>query len=346
VVDDLTPIAVRALAQERQNVPPRIRRAGNWARYSFVGVASAAMLTAVDGEGTGSAEPADFHRGPAVAMLRDTVASLATSAQPGLPPFTSGYRVPTTWSGTGSDTDNSPTTQPPELNAVGEPRCRGYTDGTVTLIANAINFDNSAERVDEAWQDAVTRLDRMTADLAAAPATNPMTVDNAAEPLVRERTTQAEYMAGVEVAKEHIRAGDAFQIVLSQRFEVDCPASALDVYRVLRATNPSPYMYLLRLPGTDDDPTGWDIVGSSPEALVTVADGRAPHPIAGTRPRSADWTDAHWPTTSLPGRRAGRTPHVGPRTQRSGRVSSESVEVVIPAVERYSFVMHQVDRGG
>ncbi|MBB0247461.1 hypothetical protein FNQ90_25890, partial [Streptomyces alkaliphilus] len=106
------------------------------------------------------------------------------------------------------------------------------------------------------------------------------------------------YREVVEVVKEHIRAGDAFQVVPSQRFEAPCSASALDVYRVLRATNPSPYMYLLRIPG--DDPGafttdhgaggttaapagGFDIVGSSPEALVKVEDGRAMlHPIAGT----------------------------------------------------------------
>ncbi len=356
VVDDLTPIAVyRALAQERPGTfLLESAEQGNWARYSFVGVASAAMLTAVDGEGhwvgrVPAGLPTD---GPAVAMLRDTVASLATSAQPGLPPFTSGlvgylsYDVVRRW-------ERLPDNNPDELSLpelgmllVSDLAVVDHTDGTVTLIANAINFDNSAERVDEAWQDAVTRLDRMTADLAAAPATTPMTVDYAAEPLVRERTTQAEYMAGVEVAKEHIRAGDAFQIVLSQRFEVDCPASALDVYRVLRATNPSPYMYLLRLPGTDDDPTGWDIVGSSPEALVTVADGRATmHPIAGTRPRSADpETDARL-ADDLAADEKERAEHlmlVDLGRNDLGRVSAPgSVEVVeFMAVERYSHVMH------
>ena len=62
------------------------------------------------------------------------------------------------------------------------------------------------------------------------------------------RTAQADYLAGVEACKEHIRAGEAFQVVLSQRFTTPCPADALDVYRVLRVTNPSPYMYLFRFP--------------------------------------------------------------------------------------------------
>ncbi len=83
--------------------------------------------------------------------------------------------------------------------------------------------------------------------------------------------------------------------MLSQRFSAPCAASALDVYRVLRVTNPSPYMYLLRVPGRPtattaslSDEVAFDVVGSSPEALVKVDGGRALlHPIAGSRPRGA-----------------------------------------------------------
>src|SRR5204862_7870526 len=104
----------------------------------------------------------------------------------------------------------------------------------------------------------------------------------AAEPLpVRRQRSPAEFQSAVAAAVEEIKAGEAFQIVVSQRFEVDTTADALDIYRVLRLTNPSPYMYLLRL-------DGFDIVGSSPEALVTVKDGIAiTHPIAGSKPRGA-----------------------------------------------------------
>ena len=89
----------------------------------------------------------------------------------------------------------------------------------------------------------------------------------------------------MERIREHIRAGDAFQVVLSQRFEVPTTVDALDLYRVLRASNPSPYMYLLRFAGRE---TPFDVVGSSPEALVTVTGTAAVvHPPAGTRPRGA-----------------------------------------------------------
>ena len=90
------------------------------------------------------------------------------------------------------------------------------------------------------------------------------------------------YLSNVEQAKEYIRAGDIFQVVLSQRFHIETEVSPLHVYRVLRTLNPSPYMYYLKM---DDD----IIVGTSPEALVKV-DGRRleTRPIAGTRPRGGD----------------------------------------------------------
>ncbi|MGH3103187.1 MAG: chorismate-binding protein, partial [Gaiellaceae bacterium] len=84
------------------------------------------------------------------------------------------------------------------------------------------------------------------------------------------------YERGVRAAKEHIRRGDAFQIVLSQRAERRTSASALDLYRALRRVNPSPYLFLLELDGLA-------LVGSSPETLVKAEDGRATlNPIAGT----------------------------------------------------------------
>jgi anthranilate synthase component 1 len=94
-----------------------------------------------------------------------------------------------------------------------------------------------------------------------------------------------EYKAKIVQAKEEILAGEAFQIVLSQRFAMECSADALDVYRMLRLHNPSPYMYLLNFA----DSTGeFSVVGSSPEALVRVSAGKAVlHPIAGSRPRGA-----------------------------------------------------------
>ena len=163
-----------------------------------------------------------------------------------------------------------------------------HADGSLMLIANAINYDDTDERVEEAHADAVRRLDAMAAQLAA-PA--PSTVAVVDEDLVTQvlagveaDVTPERYQEIVDEAKEDIRAGEVFQVVLSQRFSLDCDADPLDVYRALRAANPSPYMYYFRLPRPDG--STYDVVGGSPEALVTVTGREAmTHPIAGTRPR-------------------------------------------------------------
>jgi anthranilate synthase component 1 len=157
-----------------------------------------------------------------------------------------------------------------------------HTDGSVLLIANALR--GSADP-DPAWDDAVARLDAMTADLTKAAPPGVAVFESADAPPVASNMPAGRYEDGVERIREHIRAGNAFQVVLSQRFELSTDVDALDVYRVLRATNPSPYMYLLRFAGRE---TPFDVVGSSPEALVTVTGTSAVvHPPAGTRPRGA-----------------------------------------------------------
>jgi anthranilate synthase component 1 len=148
-------------------------------------------------------------------------------------------------------------------------------------------------------------------------------------------------MSWVETAKEYIRAGDCFQIVVSQRFETDTAADPLDVYRALRTSNPSPYMYLLRF----DD---LDVVGSSPEALVKVEGRRAlMHPIAGTRPRGATPEEVAEFAAELlsdPKERAEHVMLVDLGRNDLGRVAAAgTVEVVdLMAVERFSHVMHLV----
>jgi anthranilate synthase component 1 len=154
----------------------------------------------------------------------------------------------------------------------------------------------------------------------------------------------ADYRAKVDIAKEHIRAGDAFQIVLSQRFDVPTDADPLEIYRVLRATNPSPYMYLLRLPTPDGEPIA--VVGSSPEALVTVRDGLVTmHPIAGTRPRGHTDEDDVLLAKDLLADEKERSEHVmlvDLGRNDLGRVCAPgTVEVVdFMTVRRYSHVMH------
>jgi anthranilate synthase component 1 len=122
----------------------------------------------------------------------------------------------------------------------------------------------------------------MTAALAQPLGSSVATFTHA-EPRLRAQRSVAEYGAMVERLVCDIEAGEAFQVVPSQRFEMDTDADAIDVYRMLRVSNPSPYMYLMHVPD-GAGATAFSIVGSSPEALVTVTDGWATtHPIAGTR---------------------------------------------------------------
>jgi anthranilate synthase component 1 len=155
------------------------------------------------------------------------------------------------------------------------------------------------------------------------------------------RTPEGEYQPVVELALEAIRAGEVFQIQVGQRFSVVTPADPLDVYRVLRTLNPSPYLYFLR---TDEV----DIVGSSPEALVTVHGRTAVlHPIAGTRKRGDTAERDVALATELvqdPKEQAEHVMLVDLARNDLGRVAAPgSVRVVeFGAVERYSHVWHIV----
>lgn len=332
-----------------------------WSRYSFVGVRSRALLTSRNGEAhwLGTAPAGVPTSGNALLALRDTLALLHTEAQDDLPPFTGGlvgmigYDAVRHWEHIGVNAFDD--LQLPELAMLfaTDVAVLDHSDGTVLLIANAINWDASDARMDEAWADAIRRLDAMEADLSTALLSSIAVWDGDVRPDAESATPREKYLADVEACKEHIRAGDAFQIVLSQRFEVPTQASALDVYRVLRVSNPSPYMYIFRMPEMADGPElsqriAFDIVGSSPEALVRLQDGRALlHPIAGTRPRGATAEDDALLAKELlndPKERAEHLMLVDLGRNDLGRVcTAGTVEVVdFMTIERYSHVMHIV----
>jgi anthranilate synthase component 1 len=294
LADDFTAVGLyHHLCGERPNTfLLESAEGGVWSRWSFVGVNAVATLSETDGHASWSFSGRPISGLPAdadpVQALARTLDLLHTPAEEGLPPLVSGMvgylgydvvrrleRLPD---------DNPDDLGLPELAMmlVSDIAVLDHHTGEVWLIANAINFDDTADHIEDAWHDACARVEAMATALLrpAEPlvAVRDPSVPNA--PIRRQRTSQ-EYEAAVAAAIEEIRAGEAFQIVPSQRFEAECPADPLDVYRVLRRSNPSPYLYLLRL-------GGFAIVGSSPEALVQVSDGRATtHPIAGTRPRGA-----------------------------------------------------------
>ncbi|NEC15347.1 anthranilate synthase component I [Streptomyces sp. SID8014] len=354
LVDGDTPVGLyRKLAAERPGtfLLESAENGRSWSRYSFVGVRSAATLTTRDGQahwlGTPpTGVPTD---GDPLAALRATVETLHTPGEldGDMPPFTGGmvgylgYDVVRRLEKVGDGGRDD--LRLPELTMLltSDLAVLDHWDGSVLLIANAINHNDLDTGVDEAYADAVARLDAMEADLTRQVTAPPLALPESELPVFTGEWGGAAYRAAVEDIKERIRAGDAFQVVPSQRFETPCTASALDVYRVLRATNPSPYMYLFRL-------DGFDIVGSSPEALVKVEDGRAMvHPIAGTRPRGATPQADQALAEELladPKERAEHLMLVDLGRNDLGRVCTPgSVEVVdFMSVEKYSHVMHIV----
>jgi anthranilate synthase component 1 len=160
-------------------------------------------------------------------------------------------------------------------------------------------------------------------------------------PEIRTNVTREVFEAGVRTIKERIAAGDIYQAVLSQRFEMDVAAPPLTVYRALRHVNPSPYMYFIRM-------GGFAIVGSSPEMLVRVEGQHVEtHPIAGTRPRGRNEEEDLRLADELKRNEKERAEHVmlvDLGRNDLGRVC-EYGSVRVPqymGLERYSHVMHLV----
>lgn len=321
-----------------------------WSRYSFIGVNCQATLTEKNGqaiwEGT---PPAGVPTGmPVLEALRITSAHLRSPKIEGLPPLTGGLvgymgydcvraleKLPTL-----SVVDAS--TPDLAFMLTSDLAVLDHSEGSITLIANAINWDGSDDHIDDAWESAQNRLDRMQEDLLLPIPGFLAQIDRAEKPEYKRHTTAETHRANVERAKAEIIAGEAFQIVLSQKFSMECQADSLDVYRMLRLHNPSPYMYLLRLKD------GIDVVGSSPEALVKVTDGEVMiHPIAGTRPRSSSPEEDFRLSEELladPKERAEHLMLVDLGRNDLGRVCAPgSVEVIeFMHIERFSHVMHIV----
>ncbi|XAS75452.1 anthranilate synthase component I [Dermatophilaceae bacterium Sec6.4] len=294
LADAETPLGVyRKLARDEPGtfLLESAEHGGVWSRYSIVGVASRATLTERDGQAhwIGSPPVGVPTAGDPARALTETLAELATPRIPGLPPLTGGMVGVVTYDAvrrfealpdTGRDQLGLPEIS---MMLATDLAVLDHSDGSILLIANAVNYDSRPEGVERSYFDAVARVERMQADLTR-PARSAVSAPEVLEREPVSTHTRGQYHDMVEQAKEAIRAGEAFQIVVSQRFSVPCTADALDVYRALRASNPSPYMYLLRVPLADG--STYDIVGSSPEALVKVEGQRVTtHPIAGSRPR-------------------------------------------------------------
>ncbi len=323
---------------------------GTWSRYSFIGVSSRSILTERDGLATWdgfypAGAPKDIDP---LAALKIAATHLHSPKIPGLPPLTGGlvgymgYDVVRRMEKVGEGGVKDLAIPEIAFLLTSDLAVLDHHTGTLTLIANAINWDGSDERIDEAYEDCIVRLDDMQAQLAQATPSTVAPLVERVEPTFTRSTSEQEFLGAIDELKEEIRAGEAFQIVLSQRFAMPYAGDTFDIYRTLRLHNPSPYMYYFRFAD------GLDVVGSSPEALVKVT-GREVmiHPIAGTRPRSADPEKDQALAAELladPKERAEHLMLVDMGRNDLGRVcAAGSVEVVeFMHIERYSHVMHIV----
>jgi anthranilate synthase component I len=189
----------------------------------------------------------------------------------------------------------------------------------------------------------VAEIDALIARLAAGagPAPLPLGEAPAADPPFRSTSTRADFEEQVRRIQEYIRAGDVFQVVVSQRLSVPLHADPFDLYRVLRGLNPSPYLFYLDL-------DGFQLVGSSPEVLVRVEEGRAVvRPIAGTRRRGATPAEDQALAEDLladPKERAEHLMLLDLGRNDVGRVARFGT-VTVPErmlIEKYSHVLHMV----
>jgi len=316
-----------------------------WGRYSFIGVDPFLVMVCRDGEVTwegelpAGARPAEG--GTPLEILRRVLESYQMPELAGLPPLHAGAvgylgydvvryleRLPQT------TTDDAGV---PEMMLM-FPRSLLVFDHLrqrVTVVSNVVAGD--------CYDDAVARSDELVACLGNPLPYRPLEIAPIEVTLPPSTMSREAFEEAVEAAREHIFAGDVFQVVLSQRFTAPFTADPFDVYRVLRLVNPSPYMFFLRHPDIT-------VIGSSPEPLIKVQHGHVTQrPIAGTRPRGATEEEDLALEAELLADEKERAEHVMlvdlarndvGRVCRYGSVTVDELMVV----ERYSHVMHMVSQ--
>ncbi|MEZ4648750.1 MAG: anthranilate synthase component I [Candidatus Eisenbacteria bacterium] len=209
------------------------------------------------------------------------------------------------------------------------------------VVAADPDASGDAAAYDAAYDAAVARIAEVEAQLSRPSARKAPSDVPAEAPAFESTMSKAEYMAAVERAKEYVRAGDVFQVVLAHRLEAELRAEPFEVYRALRVTNPSPYMFFL-------DFGDLQLIGASPEVLVRREGDRVEvRPIAGTRPRGRTEAEDKLLEADLLDSSKERAEHVmlvDLGRNDVGRIADFNTVVVddFMVVERYSHVMHIV----
>jgi anthranilate synthase component 1 len=357
VADTLTPVACFAnvVGEGDGFLFESVEGGERWGRYSFVGRRPLATLTARGRhvEARGQLGLDDFEDG-ILAAVESLVERFESPVLPGLPPLHGGLvgylgydvvreveRLP--------DPPADDTGQPDAaLVVIGQFCAFDHWRQRIVLVDNVVVPDApdgvvDSEAVAKAYDAACQRLRALAADCTArAPqvgelmAVPPPGLEKAEA--ARTMTTE-QYMACIGAAKEYIRAGDIFQVVLSQRYDFALEAEPFDVYRALRLLNPSPYLYFLRFPEVT-------VVGASPEPMVRLRDGVViSRPIAGSRPLGESEQHDRLLESELiedPKELAEHIMLVDLARNDVGRVVRFGTEKVdeLMTVERYSHIMH------
>ncbi|MSZ19204.1 MAG: anthranilate synthase component I [Actinobacteria bacterium] len=269
---------------------------GVWSRYSFIGVSNLGFLISTD-SGLSWKNSSDKHPSPlgetelsglsgfdALELLQRKWKAAPVED---LPPLVSGMVGLMGWDSI-HQIENLPEAKKKEfpipdlaMAVIRDMVVVDHLDSSLKLVSNM--YIQEISDIAAEYEAALARIQSMKKGLLGTVETFLAQVDLNADPKFSRRTSDQEFEQSVLEAQKHVVAGDVFQVVISQRFDMATSASPLDVYRMLRAINPSPYMYLLNF---FDEHGDFAVVGSSPEALVRINAGEAVlHPIAGSRPR-------------------------------------------------------------
>jgi anthranilate synthase component I len=358
VADTITPVgAFRSVVGDGEGfLLESVEHGERWSRFSFLGRAPVATLLArgnrvqVEGD-LPVVVPLD---GGILAAIEAMLSQLHSPTLAELPPLHGGlvgylgYDVVREVERLGAPPDDDLGVPDAVISVIGELAAFDHWRQRVALVDNVVvpqtpDGQPDLEAALGRYEGAGARLGRLRADLERPVEERllppPSRSDSLPESAVRRVMSSESYQLAVEVAKEYIRAGDAFQIVLAQRFDLELDCDPFDVYRVLRQVNPSPYMFFLRQGGVT-------IVGASPEPLVQLRDGRVvSRPIAGTRRRGESEEEDRRLEAELvehPKEVAEHVMLVDLARNDVGRVVRFGTEHVdeLMTVERYSHVMH------
>jgi anthranilate synthase component 1 len=327
-----------------------VEKGNKFARYSFLG-ASPHLIFQARGKDIllreGSEQRAYTITGDPLHELERLMAGYRPVSLPELPLFSGGA---VGYLGFEAVTQFEPTVPRAKKDDLGVPDAYFFITDTllifdhlerrIKIVANAHVFDPS--HADQAYNDAVAKIEELESRLTRAIPGRLLPVFTDVQPLEPSiNMTRDAYVKMTESMQEYIRAGDIFQVVPSQRFEVPFDHPPIDLYRALRLINPSPYMFILKLGGIA-------LVGSSPELHVRCEEGKVQiRPIAGTRPRGKTPEEDDALTAELladPKERAEHVMLVDLARNDVGRVCKfNSVRLTdFMITERYSHVMHIV----